>query len=243
MQNMGDVRVILVSTSLPANIGSAARAMKTMGFGNLYLVKPKNFPSQDAVALASGADDILKRAVLRENLTDALEGVSLVFATTARSRHISLPVSTPKAAAEEIRGYDGKIAMVFGRETSGLSNEELRLCNRIINIPSNPDFSSLNIAQAVQICLYEIRCSSAVEIKKSSSIPKGDRLALSHEIRGLEDHLEAVMRLVDYFDPAQPKHLLGRIHRFFSRSGLLHSEVQILRGFLRFVVRKVKQLD
>ena len=243
MENMGDVRVILVSTSLPANIGSAARAMKTMGFGNLYLVKPKNFPSQDAVALASGADDLLNRAVLRENLADALDGASLVFATTARSRQISLPVSTPRAAAKDIRECDGKVAIVFGRETSGLSNEELRLCNRIINIPSNPDFSSLNIAQAVQVCLYEIRSSSVAETEKSSSIPKGDRLALSHEIRGLENHLVEVMRLVEYFDPAQPKHLLERVHRFFSRSELLRSEVQIIRGFLRFVVRKLEQLD
>ncbi len=243
MKNTDNVRVVLVSTSLPENIGSAARAMKTMGFGNLYLVKPKNFPSQDAVALASGADDILNRAVLRENLADALEGASLVFATTARSRHISLPVSTPRAAANDIREYNGKVVIVFGRETSGLSNEELRLCNRIINIPSNPDFSSLNIAQAVQICLYEIRCSLVVETKKSYSIPKGDRLALSHEVRGLENYLKEVMRLVEYFDPAQPKHLLERIHRFFSRSELLRSELQIIRGFLRFVVRKLKQLD
>jgi len=243
MKNTNNVRVVLVSTSLPANIGSAARAMKTMGFGNLYLVNPKKFPSQEAVALASGADDILKQAVLHDNLVDALDGTSLVFATTARSRHFSLPVSTPRAAAEEIRGYDGKIAIVFGRENSGLSNQELSSCNRIINIPSNPDFASLNIAQAVQICLYEIRSLLTAETKQSSFIPKGDRFAFSHEIKRLENHLEEVMRIVDYFDPAQPKHLHQRIHRFFSRFDLLRSEVQIIRGFLRFVVRKVKQFD
>jgi TrmH family RNA methyltransferase len=166
-----------------------------------------------------------------------------VFATTARSRHISLPVSTPRAAAEEIRGYDGKIAIVFGRENSGLSNEELSSCNRIVNIPSNPDFASLNIAQAVQICLYEIRSLLTAETEQPSFIPKGDRFAFSHEIKRLENHLEEVMRIVDYFDPVQPKHLHQRIHRFFSRFDLLRSEVQIIRGFLRFVVRKVKQFD
>ena len=127
MKNMDNVRVVLVSTSLPENIGSAARAMKTMGFGNLHLVKPKNFPSQDAVALASGADDILNRAILRENLADALEGASLVFATTARSRHISLPVSTPRAAANDIREYDGKVAIVFGKDPQNPKTPSLRL--------------------------------------------------------------------------------------------------------------------
>ena len=135
------VRVVLVSTSHPGNIGAVARAMKVMGFFNLHLVCPKKFPSKEAVALASGADDILENAKRHENLSEALEGTTLAYATTARSRHMSLPVYSPRAAARELGQLDEDIALVFGQENSGLTNDQLNLCHRIITVPSNPKFT------------------------------------------------------------------------------------------------------
>ncbi|MEC9248030.1 MAG: RNA methyltransferase [Pseudomonadota bacterium] len=237
------VRVVLVSTSHPGNIGAVARAMKVMGFTNLHLVRPKKFPSEEAIALASGANDILEDARRHDNLAEALEGTSLAYATTARSRHMSLPVCSPRAAALELGQIDDDIALVFGQENSGLTNDQLNLCHRIITIPSNSNFSSLNLAQAVQICLYELRTLVLIEGEKNHPTPKGDRLAYTDEIQNLAVHLIRVMQLVDYHSSSRPRRLQQRIHRLLGRAGLLRSEIQILRGFLSSVEKRLHTPD
>ena len=235
-----NVRVVLVSTTHPGNIGATARAMKVMGFTNLYLVSPKSFPSEQATALASGADDILEQAIICENLGDALSGTTLAYATTARSRSLSLPIYLPRRAAQEIVGMEQEVALVFGRENAGLTNEQLNLCHRVINIPSNPEFSSLNLAQAVQICLYELKMLSVISHKGVALLaPKGDRFAETQEVLRLSEHLIDVMQVVGYYNQSRPKLLGRRIHRFFGRVGLLRSEAQVFRGFLSAVEKSL----
>ena len=155
-------RIVLVETSHPGNIGAVARAMKTMGLSRLALVNPREFPSAAATARASGADDILMRAICHEDLAHAIADCGMVVGTTARSRHLEWPVGTPRQLALELSVLPDstQCAIVFGREQSGLSNEELALCQRVIRIPTEETFSSLNIAHAVQICAYELRIAS-----------------------------------------------------------------------------------
>jgi tRNA (cytidine32/uridine32-2'-O)-methyltransferase len=227
------VRVVLVETSHPGNIGAAARAMKTMGLGQLWLVRPRIFPSAEATARASGADDLLQAATVVDTLADAVADCGLVLGTTARTRHLEWPVLTPRAAAawSVAQPTTGDIALVFGREQSGLSNEELAQCQRAIRIPTSPDFSSLNIAQAVQICVYEMRLQALGE--EVPLAPTADEpLATTGELAALVEHAKRVMEKVDYYKPDRPKLLPHRLQRLVARPGLTHSEVQILRGFL-----------
>ena len=153
------IRIVLVETTHPGNIGAAARAMKTMGFYDLHLVRPKIFPHADATARAAGADDILESAKMHESLADALSECSIVFATSARIRTLPCPMLSPSEAIPEIIEFAARqvsVALVFGRESSGLTNEELDLCNKMITIPTGDQFSSLNLASAVQIICYEV---------------------------------------------------------------------------------------
>jgi len=236
------VRIVLVGTTHPGNIGSSARAMKAMGFSELSLVAPRRFPSAQAIAMASGADDILAAARVVDSLEDALDGCTMVFGTTARSRHLQWPVLSPKEAAVEVRAAlaDGPIAMVFGREQAGLSNAELDLCQRAIRIPTEPHFNSLNLAQAVQICVYELRNSlSGPSPGDIGGDDHRDRAATAAELDRLYRHLMETMLAVDYFDPSNPRLLERRIRRLLNRSSLRQSETQILRGFLTAVGRRL----
>lgn len=227
------ISIVLVATTHPGNIGATARAMKTMGIQSLRLVTPKIFPSAEATARATGADDILASAEIFASLKEAINDCSLVFATSARSRNISWPTSTPVEAAEQIVRHaqtGAHAAIVFGRESSGMTNEEIDCCNAMVQIPSNPGFSSLNLASAVQILCYEIhKCLSGHE---SDSDLAERSLATTEQMQLFYEHLEAVLVEIDYLDPATPRKLMRRLKRLFNRSQLDSNEYNILRGIL-----------
>jgi tRNA (cytidine32/uridine32-2'-O)-methyltransferase len=238
------VRIVLVGTTHPGNIGASARAMKAMGLRHLILVSPRTFPAADATAMAAGADDILATAGVAESLGSALEGCTLVFGTTARARHLQWPILSPAAAAGEIHGAvtDGPVAIVFGREQSGLSNAELDLCQRAIRIPTAPGFHSLNLAQAVQICAYEVRNALSTPSRAEGDAGADrDRSASAMELDNLHRHLVDTMAAVGYFDPASPKLLERRVRRLLNGANLRFSEAQILRGFLTAIDGKLKR--
>ncbi|QID18058.1 RNA methyltransferase [Nitrogeniibacter mangrovi] len=235
---LGRVRVVLSRTSHPGNIGGAARAMKTMGLGQLVLVAPHEFPSEIATARASGATDVLASARVVDTLEVALEGTVFAAAMTARRRELSLPMQWSREAADTVAGYaaQGDVALVFGNETSGLSNEELALCQLPVMIPTNPDYSSLNLAAAVQILCYEMR------LRLSASAPAPDGLAAPasfEEVEGFYGHLESAMIRSGFHDPSNPRRLMARIRRLFGRIRLEREEVGILRGILSALDRKV----
>ncbi|MEQ8231193.1 MAG: TrmH family RNA methyltransferase, partial [Gammaproteobacteria bacterium] len=189
---------------------------------------------------AAGADDILARARVHETLDAALAGVRTVYGTTARTRHIDWPAQTPREAAADIAASDDEVAIVFGRERSGLTNEELDRCQRAIHIPTSAEFRSLNLAQAVQICAYEVALAGAAR-PAQPAIARGadDPPASAAELEGLRAHCLAVMAAVGYYDPARPKLLERRLQRLFNRAGLLHSESQILRGFFAAIEQRL----
>ncbi|MBA2653106.1 MAG: tRNA (cytosine(32)/uridine(32)-2'-O)-methyltransferase TrmJ [Tatlockia sp.] len=235
------IRVVLVATSHPGNIGSTARAMKTMGLSKLYLVTPKLFPDQKARELAAGADDILNQAVVTDSLDEALKGCQLILATSARPRGLSLPGLTPAGCAQLVAEQSDNIevAIVFGREHAGLTNEELLRCHYHVNIPSNPEFSSLNLAQAVQIIAYEVRMSLLAP--KAEVELRTDRLATADEIEKFYVHLTEVMTTIEFLKPTNPtKRLQQRIRRLFNRARLENKEVTILRGILSQVLYALK---
>ena len=229
------IRIVLVATSHPGNIGSTARAMKTMGFRRLYLVSPKSFPDPRAHELSAGADDLFQYAVVTDSLKEALTGCQLVLATSARPREIALPGLTPAACAALVAETKDKteIAIVFGREHAGLTNDELLHCHYHINIPSNPEYSSLNLAQAVQIIAYELRMkllSPGADVEMRS-----DRQATVDEVEQFYTHLSKLLVAVDFLKLSNPKKLLQRLRRMFNRIKLEHLEVSILRGILTHI--------
>lgn len=236
--NLDSVRIVLVATTHPGNIGSAARAMKTMGLKRLYLVNPNLNPYRTAFELAAGADDILQTAVICTSLAQALEGCHLICGTSARPRDLSLPGLTPATCAELLseQSMDTEMAVVFGREHAGLTNEELLLCHYHLHIPSHPDFSSLNLAQAVQIIAYELRMrnlnpSPRVEMTQNT-------FASSNEMEQFYTHLEKTLIQIDFLKPSNPKKLLQRLRRLFNRAHLETTEVNILRGILTQIEAK-----
>jgi len=233
------VRIVLSRPSHPGNIGAAARAMKTMGLAHLTLVAPKLFPHPEAAARASGAIDVLDRAVVCSTLAEALSGTVLVAGMSARRRDLAAPFRWAReGAAELLAGTRQKVqqetqlsyvALVFGNETSGLSNEEMDLCAVPIMIPANPEYSSLNLAAAVQLMCYELRLAAV-----APGVPPSCEatLATMDEIEGFHAHLERIAIASGFLDPAQPKRLLPRLRRLFGRVQLEHDEISILRGFL-----------
>ncbi len=232
------VRIVLTRTSHPGNIGAAARAMKTMGLSKLVLVSPHTFPSEVATARASGASDVLENAQIVDSLEDALAGTVFSAAMTARRRLLTLPMQWPREAVDTIADYaaQGDVALVFGNETSGLSNEELALCQLPVMIPANPDYSSLNLAAAVQILCYEMRW----RMSELGDAPDGLAEAASfNEVEGFYGHLEGAMIRSGFHDPANPRKLMPRIRRLFGRIRLEREEVGILRGILSALERKV----
>jgi tRNA/rRNA methyltransferase len=236
------VRVVLVETSHPGNIGSAARAMKTMGLSRLYLVMPKTVVNAQAQAMAVGAADVLASAVMCASLDEALQGTVLAVAVTARRRDLSHPsVNVREAAigaAAEAQGAD--VAFVFGPEMSGLSNEDVLKCQRIAHIPANPEYSSLNIAAAVQVVSYELRMAAGL-----TDLPATVECALAsfEEVERFYAHLERTLADVRFLNPAHPKRLMTRLRRIFGRVRLEQEEVQILRGVLKMISRAVRRAD
>ena len=230
---LSNIRIILVGTSHPGNIGAAARAMKTMGLSRLYLVSPKDFPCAEATARASGADDILSQAEVCLSLPEALQGCGMVIATTARTRALSWQVMEPREMAKKVVDIAGEqdCALVFGHERSGLSNEELDLCQAAVMVPTNEDYSSLNLAAAVQIISYEIR-QAVLGIDEESHEPDQTPMASSDQMEGFYEHLEQTMIDIDFLNPDQPKFLMRRLRRLFNRTVMEESEVQMMRGLL-----------
>ncbi|UCJ19236.1 tRNA (cytosine(32)/uridine(32)-2'-O)-methyltransferase TrmJ [Pseudomonas sp. MM211] len=237
-----NIRVVLVNTSHPGNIGGAARAMKNMGFSRLVLVEPRQFPSEEAVARASGANDVLDSAQVVSCLEDALVGCSLVFGTSARERRIPWPLIDPRdcgVAAVDKAVAGGEVALVFGREHAGLTNEELQRCHFHVHIPSDPTFSSLNLAAAVQVLTYEARMAalalenaSLVAPRQEVDADEGEQPVTADEMESFYGHLEKSLVEIGFLDPVNPRHLMSRLRRLYGRSGVTKLEMNILRGVL-----------
>ncbi|MDM8569083.1 RNA methyltransferase [Thiotrichales bacterium HSG1] len=222
----------------PGNIGAAARAMKTMGLSKMCLVQPKQFPNADATARACGADDILFNAQVFDSYEESLKDYSLVFGASARQRMITWPVLTPTACAEQTLQIQAPVAIVFGRENSGLTNKELEHCNYLVQIPTDENFSSLNVAAAVQIIAYELRMA---EFKHNSLASSSLPTPVSAEtMEQLYQHLEHTLIDINFLNPNQPRLLMRRLRRLFNRSQLIDSEVNILRGILTAMQEKHK---
>jgi tRNA (cytidine32/uridine32-2'-O)-methyltransferase len=241
MKNIFDKsRIVLVGTTHPGNIGAAARAMKTMSQTNLCLVNPKIFPSAEATARATGADDILANAKVFTSLKEAVADCDLVIGTSARIRSIPWPMVTPRECAKKISETKySSAAIIFGRENSGLSNEEMELCNLVLQIPTNAAYGSLNLAAAVQIICYEIYLLNItgdyVESKESKST-----LVTQEKMELFYQHLEECMIDIGFQDVDNPRLLMHRMRRLFNRAQLEENECNILRGVLTNIQKKIK---
>jgi tRNA (cytidine32/uridine32-2'-O)-methyltransferase len=228
-----NIRIVLVRTSHAGNIGAAARAMKNMCLSRLVLVQPHAFPDAEASARASGAEDVLAAARVVPDLDAALQGCALVFGASARPRAIAWPTVDARRCAAEIAATvnDAEVALVFGRENSGLTNTELERCNYLVHIPANPGYSSLNLGAAVQLLAYEIYMALGAPGQVAASA-QDYPLATADEIQGLFQHLERALSEIGFLDPRNPKQLMRRLRRLFNRCRLDKMELNILRGIL-----------
>jgi|SRR6185295_8080857 len=227
--HLSRTRIVLCRPSHPGNIGAAARAMKTMGLADLHLVNPERFPAPDDRWMATNAVDVLSKSRTHENLQSAIADCVAAFALSARPREWSTPVLDVRAAAAHAAQLDGEVAFVFGNEQAGLSNEEMLACQYLVHIPASPGFSSLNLAQAVQVVAYELFMVSAT----GSSQMRIEKPATVADREGLYGHLEQAAIDCKFFDPASNSKLPTRLRRLFSRvPELEREEVNILRGLL-----------
>jgi len=235
-------RIVLCETSHPGNIGSVARAMKTMGFLDLYLVNPKDFPSRHAQALACGAEDILQKATLVTSLESALENINHVIGFTARKRELTQPHKNVRDLSKQLinEANNNKIAIVFGNETNGLSNLELQHCQSLGFIDANSKYSSLNLAHAVQIVCHEIRMVSELPIK-NKILKKITKKYVSHDLQnGFYKHLEEILDEIGFLKKIQADRLMMRLRLLFNRTQMEKEEVNILRGILSEIQKKLK---
>ena len=246
-ETLNNIRIVLIETSHPGNIGSAARAMKTMGLTSLYLVKPKRYPSPDAIAMASNADDVLESAVIVNTLQDAIADCQIVYGTSSRHRYLQWPLMSAREAGQSLiqsATQGNQIAIVFGNERTGMTNAELQQCHYHVSIPTNPDYASLNLAQAVQILCYECYC--AVEMlsqqhKRNADIASPtdeDALATQVDMTGFYQHLEQSLIHIGFAHPHQQTPPMARLKRLFQRAQCCKTEVHILRG----ICKKILQL-
>ena len=231
------IRVVLCRPSHPGNIGAVARAMKTMGLSSLYLVEPKQFPDPEAATRATGAVDVLERAKIRSSLKEALVGAVFVVALSARQRDLGPGIGAPRETVARLlaEAEGGEVALVFGNETVGLSNEEILHCHAAVTIPTNPEFSSLNLGSAVQVLCYECRMAAFAgqpPVVVQDVTPSTSPVARHEEVEGFYAHLVAVMTETGFFNPEQPGRLLPKLRRLFGRARLERDEVNILRGIL-----------
>ena len=231
------VRFVLVETSLSANIGAVARAMKTMGLTELMLVRPRQALDAEALARAAGADDLLARARICDSLTEALAGCRLVIGSSARARSLTWPEVDPAGCAERLllEAEQGEVALLLGRERSGLTNDELSHCHFLTRIATNPDYSSLNIAAAAQVFAYELRRTALHG--QATAVVRAARsdLATADEMAGFYGHLEQTLEQIGFADPAQSSTLRRRLRRLFNRARPDRTELNILRGILAAV--------
>lgn len=240
-----NVKIVLVNTTHPGNIGATARAMKTMGLERLVLVSPTRFPSAECSARAAGADDVLARVQVYSTLEDAVADCVLVFGTSARSRSIAWPEVSPETAAAQIiarADMDSCMAVVFGRESSGLSNEDLEICHAMIRIPTNENFSSLNIASAVQIICYEVSKQYLAGEETVTADDNPEAPVTAEQMEHLYEHLRQSLIDIGYLDPEKPRRLMRRIKRLFNRARPDSNEYNILRGILTAVQDAVKSI-
>lgn len=228
------LRIVLVGTQHPGNIGSAARAMKTMGLSRLMLVAPERFPDREAYALAAGANDLLDVAEVHPSLASAVADCHLVIASTARHRTVPMPELTPREGAQRLLAAQatGEVALVFGRERTGLENDELQLCHAAITIPANPDYSSLNLAAAVQVLAYELRVARLAQRPAAPTpvVDQDDLPAPHGEMESFFAHLGALLDEIDFHKGKPPDMVTQRLRRLFLRAQPDPRELRILRG-------------
>jgi tRNA (cytidine32/uridine32-2'-O)-methyltransferase len=248
---LDNIRVVLVNTSHPGNIGGAARAMKNMGLTQLYLVAPKDYPADRAQWRAAGALDVLEGAVVVETLDEAVGDCGLVVGTSARGRRIPWPLFTPREFGEKAIAEAGThaVAVVFGREDRGLTNDELHKCHYHVHIPSNPDYSSLNLAAAVQVLSYEVRMALLTfEAGKKPHFDDWDVPPAQHkDLEMYFEHLEETMIQIGFFTPENPRQTMTRLRRLYNRIRMDKMELNIMRGMLtaiqNFMYRTKQEID
>ncbi|MBR5557864.1 MAG: RNA methyltransferase [Acinetobacter sp.] len=244
--HLSHVRIVMVNTTLPANIGSALRAMKTMGLSKLVLVAPKTYPHPDINALAAGAADLIDQIEIVARLEDAIQDCQLVFGTSARSRTIPWPLLDARPAAEKslhaVVKQQQEIAIVFGREDRGLTNEELAMANYHVTIPVNDDYGVLNVAQAIQVICYEMRMAAlqlieqpqdtqaTMQVTESQSMQWDEPLVTHDQMQQFYPHLEKMLAEIEFMDPKNPRLLPLRLRRLFGRIQLDTMEYHLLRG-------------
>ena len=244
--HLSHVRIVWVNTTLPANIGSALRAMKTMGLSKLVLVAPKTYPHPDIDALAAGATDLIEQIEIVETLADAIKDCHLVFGTSARSRTIPWPLLDARPAAEKsisaVVNDQQDVAVVFGREDRGLTNEELAMANYHVTIPVNTDYGVLNVAQAIQVICYEMRMATLAAVEsgedEAATMPVTDTKSMqwdeplvTHEqMEQFYPHIEKMLAEIEFLDPKNPRLLPLRLRRLFGRIQLDRMEYHLLRG-------------
>ncbi len=236
--NLSDINIVLSNTTHPGNIGATARAMKTMGLSRLVLVNPSKYPSAEATVRASRADDILQSAVVVDNIEEGIASSHLIIGTSARQRRHDAPLLTPFELADlAANNPDQSMSILFGTENSGLTNQELSLCHYQVFIPANPDYSSLNLASAVQLIAYELRMRYLQEQDKETVPTKQHEPVTADLMAGFYEQLEQTMIATGYLDPENPKQLSLRLRRMYNRMQPDQSEYQILRGFLSSVAK------
>lgn len=259
MSLLQNIIVVLVEPSHPGNIGAVARSMKTMGLTQLVLVNPRKFPHIEASARAAGADDVLEQALVVSTITEAIADRTLVLGTSVRDRQVSWPTVNPRQAADVVFGHiqelptEHKVAILFGRENSGLSNEELDLCQQQINIPANKDYSSLNLASAVQIIMYELRmralslekadAQQQAKAKALTPIEKRRQRATKEQLDGHFKHLEETLDKLSFIKSGPSTMLMRKLTRLYNKAELTVEEIQILRGILSAVQDHLPQQD
>lgn len=245
--NLDNIRVVMVETSHAGNIGAAARAMKTMYLRHLALVRPKDYPSEEATARASGAADILANALVVDSVEEALSGCELVIGASARLRNLDWSQVNARECAEllEERSVKGKVAILFGREYAGLTNDEMALCHYLLHVPTNPDYSSLNVAAAVQIVAYEVMMQAELAKKRPAAKKVGlSEFAPADEVEGLFEHMEQALLDIGFFQSESPRQkMMRRLRRLFNRAQLEVREVSILRGIFTAAQRSKKIAD
>lgn len=244
--HLSHVRIVMVNTTLPANIGSALRAMKTMGLSKLVLVAPKTYPHPDIDALAAGATDLIEQIEIVSTLEDAIQDCHLVFGTSARSRTIPWPLLDARPAAEKslqaVLNDQQEVAIVFGREDRGLTNEELALANYHVTIPVNTDYGVLNVAQAIQVICYELRMATlalveqkenteaTMPVTETESMQWDEPLVTHEQMQQFYPHIEKMLAEIEFMDPKNPRLLPLRLRRLFGRIQLDRMEYHLLRG-------------
>lgn len=235
---LDNVRIILIGTSHPGNIGSAARAMKTMGLSNLVLVDPECSVDGKSVALSAGASDVLKNHKVFATLDEAIADCGLVIGASARPRTLDWPMLDPREMGEKVvaEGHQKPVALVFGRENSGLSNDELQKCHFHVFIPANPDYSSLNLAMAVQTLSYEVRMSF---LALNAYPQKTEEYPLSHEIEGMFNHLQETLTDTRFIVPAHPGLVMTKLRRFFNRARPEATELRMWRGIFSSIQKSL----